>query len=228
MTCCDTEFPPSSWDRKLPTVTRNFFLWQEISSYDKKFLPVTRNFFLWQDISSCDKKFLPVTRNFFLWQEISSYYKKSSCGKKVLPMKQENIFGLQKSIGLTGTFCFILHEIPSCQICDKYAWISANISCEPEDFVGTWLPGSPGISHPGGGGTKLKVHDVNLCCLFQLNLFTAKAWWGPQVGRNCCQESSLWQFNKSWILTYSVSAWNWRLMTNWSWKHWDMWGTFWG
>ena len=149
MTCCDTEFPPSSWDRKLPTVTRNFFLWQEISSYDKKFLPVTRNFFLWQDISSCDKKFLPVTRNFFLWQEISSYYKKSSCGKKVLPMKQENIFGLQKSIGLTGTFCFILHEIPSCQICDKYAWISANISCEPEDFMGTWLPGSPGISHLG-------------------------------------------------------------------------------
>ena len=79
MTCCDTEFPPSSWDRKLPTVTRNFFLWQEISSYDKKFLPVTRNFFLWQDISSCDKKFLPVTRNFFLlqkiflWQESASY-----------------------------------------------------------------------------------------------------------------------------------------------------------
>ena len=54
MTCCDTEFPPSSWDRKHPTVTRNFFLWQEISSYDKKFLPVTRNFFLWEEISSCD------------------------------------------------------------------------------------------------------------------------------------------------------------------------------
>ena len=41
-------------------------------SCDRKFLPVTRNFFLWQEISFCDRKCLPVTGNVFLWQEMFS------------------------------------------------------------------------------------------------------------------------------------------------------------
>ena len=110
--------------------TGNFQLWQEISFV----LP-------WHEISSCDKKFLSFTK-IFLWQEISS------CGKTFLPeenicLSPEDLFLLlQESICLTGTFCFILQKTLSCQICDKNTWISAKISCEPEDLVGAWLPGS--------------------------------------------------------------------------------------
>ena len=60
-TWCDIKFSPSSWDRTFFPVTRNFFLWQEISSYYKQ--------------SSCDKKYLTVARNFLLWQDISSWGK---------------------------------------------------------------------------------------------------------------------------------------------------------
>ena len=79
--CCDTKFSPSSWDRKFPTLARNFFLWQEFFSCYNKFLPLTRNFFLlqkiflWPEISYCGKKFLTVARNFFLWQNISCWGK---------------------------------------------------------------------------------------------------------------------------------------------------------
>ena len=48
-------------------VTRNVFLWQDISASDKKFHTVTRNFFLWQEISNYGMKFLPVAKSFFLW-----------------------------------------------------------------------------------------------------------------------------------------------------------------
>ena len=58
---------------KILPVTRNFFLWQEISSCNKKFLDIIE-IFLWQQISYC-KKFLTVARNFFLWQDISSWGK---------------------------------------------------------------------------------------------------------------------------------------------------------
>ena len=37
---------------------------------------------------------------------------------------------------------------PWSQICAKTAWNAAKISCESEDFVGTWFPGSRLISHP--------------------------------------------------------------------------------
>ena len=50
-------------------VTRNFFLWQDISASEK-------NFILWQKVSSCDKIFLSLTRNFQLWHEIPSHDKK--------------------------------------------------------------------------------------------------------------------------------------------------------
>ena len=107
-TCCDIKFLPSSWDRRSPTLARNFFLWQEFLSCDNKFLPVTRNFFLLQNI--------------FLWHKISYY-----C-KKFLPVAKH----------------FLLRKI---YVCDNVE-ISVNISWEPEDFVGAWLPGSRGISHP--------------------------------------------------------------------------------
>ena len=108
-TWCDIEFPQSSWNKKIPTLARNFFLWQEFFSCNKKFLPVTRNLFFLQKI--------------FLWLQISY------CGKNFLPVEKY----------------FLLRKI---YVCDN-ARISANISCEPEDFVGAWLPGSRGISHPG-------------------------------------------------------------------------------
>ena len=105
----------------------------EVSSCDKKFLSVTRNFlilqniFLWQEISYCGKKFRSVARHFFL--------RKVSVFDNIFAL--ENLFFLQESICLTGTFCFILQKILSCKICDKNAWISANISCEP----GSLAPG---------------------------------------------------------------------------------------
>ena len=101
-------------------MTWKFFLWQEIFSFDKKFFDITKK-------SSFCKKFHTVSRNFFL------------CDNTFAP---ENLLFLQESICLTGTFWFILQKTFSCQICDKNAWISANISCEPEDFVGAWLSGS--------------------------------------------------------------------------------------
>ena len=68
----------SSCDKKFLSVTRNFFLWQEIFATGRKFLPVTKNLFLWIEISKCSMKFLSVTRSFFLWQEVSF------CDKKFL------------------------------------------------------------------------------------------------------------------------------------------------
>ena len=109
---------------------------------------MTRNFCLWQEISYCGKKFLSVARHFFL-------RKMSVCDNTFAP---ENLFFLQESICLTGTFCLILQKTLSCQICDKNTWISANISCELEDFVGAWLPGSRGISHPAHD------YDCFTCC----------------------------------------------------------------
>ena len=120
------------FSKYMPINVKNYFIWheispkllgQEISYFDKKFLPVQRFF------SSCDKKFLPVTRNLFLLQKIFLWPEISYCGKKFLPVAKY----------------FLLRKI---YVCDN-AWISANISCEPEDFVGAWLPGSRGISHPG-------------------------------------------------------------------------------
>ena len=101
------------------------------SSWDWKFPTLARNFFLWQEFFSCDKKFLPVARNFFLLQTIFLWPETSYCDKKFLPVAKH----------------FLPRKI---HVCDN-AWISANISCEPEDFVGAWLPGSRGISHPGWG-----------------------------------------------------------------------------
>ena len=153
--------------RKFPQEI-NAYLYENDSLLHKSFpkVPGTGNFFLWQEISSCDnsicgKKFLLVARNFFLWQEILPvarhlfFRKISDCDiifawkscyssqKKVLPLTQENVFLLQKSIGLAGTFCIIWQEIPSCQVCDKMRKflptfrVSLKISWEP----GSLAPG---------------------------------------------------------------------------------------
>ena len=59
---------------------RKIFLWQEISDHGKKFISMARHFFP-RKISVCDTTFT-----------------------------QENLFFLQESICLTGTFCFILKK----------------------------------------------------------------------------------------------------------------------
>ena len=136
MTCCDIKLPPK-------------LLKQEISSSDKKFLPVT--IFLWQEMFYYGTKFLSMARNFLVWQEILPVARHLFVtivlheNNVLLPKRK---FLLQETIGLTWTFCIIWQEISSCQSCAKGEWISADFSWEPEDFVGAWLPGSPGISHP--------------------------------------------------------------------------------
>ena len=109
-----------AFDTKFPSLTKYFFLWQEISSSVNKFLPLTRNSFLWQEISSSKKKFLALTENFFLRQKISSSVKKflplsrnfflghqiSSSDNKFLPL--ENKFGAFLNILCPFTFLIIV------------------------------------------------------------------------------------------------------------------------
>ena len=103
-TCCDIKFPPSSWDRKFPTLARNFFLWLE-------FFPVTRNFFLWQEISSFYKKI-------FLWPEISY------CGKKFLPGAKH--FLLRKIYVCDNAWISTIHKkISSCE--RKFLLVTGNV-----------------------------------------------------------------------------------------------------
>ena len=68
-----------------------------------------------------------MPRSFFLWQE--------------------NISCMLCLIGRIPSFDRKFAALS--QICAKTAWITAKISCESEDFVGAWLPGSRLISHPG-------------------------------------------------------------------------------
>ena len=145
-------------------------LGQEISYFCKKFLPVTRICFLWQEISSfykkssCGQKFLTVARNFLLWQEISY------CGKKFLPVAKH----------------FLLRKI---YVCDN-AWISANISCEPEDFVGAWLPGSLEIPPPC-------QHPLRYCWHFPFCVYPI-FWW---YNLNC-----LFHWNHYWSHYKSIQC----------------------
>ena len=75
-------------------------------------------------------------------------------------MTQENVFLLQKSIGLAGTFCIIWQEIPSCQVCDKTRKflptfrVSLKISWEP----GSLAPGE----YPTLNLAKLKFNLVRV------------------------------------------------------------------
>ena len=128
---------------EISSCTGNFILYRkfllEINAYqhEKRLdvtwnfsqAPGTGNFLLWQEICSWDKNFLPVTRNLFLLQKSFLWPAISYYGKKFLPVAKY----------------FLLRKI---HVCDN-AWISANILCESEDFVGAWLPNSRGISHPG-------------------------------------------------------------------------------
>ena len=91
-------------------VTRNVFLWQDISVSDKKFHTVTRNFFLWQEMSNYGMKFLPVPRNFFLWQEISAL------NKRFLSVTI-SFFLWQLSLLAVPTNFFLLQENISCMLC---------------------------------------------------------------------------------------------------------------
>ena len=117
----------------------HIYLWQEISSYDKKYLPATRNFFVWQEINAFDKWFLPMTINFFLWKLITC------SAKKFLPVTK-NISCMLCVIRRISLFDRKYR--PLSQICAKTTWNADKISCESEDFVGAWLPGSRLISHP--------------------------------------------------------------------------------
>ena len=117
----------------------HIYLWQEISSYDKKYLPATRNFFVWQEINAFDKRFLPMTINFFLWKLITC------SAKKFLPVTK-NISCMLCVIRRISSFDRKYR--PLSQICAKTTWNADKISCESEDFVGAWLPGSRLISRP--------------------------------------------------------------------------------
>ena len=129
----------------------HIYLWQEISSYDKKYLPATRNFFVWQEINAFDKRFLPMTINFFLWKLITC------SAKKFLPVTK-NISCMLCVIRRISLFDRKYR--PLSQICAKTTWNADKISCESEDFVGAWLPGSRLISHPGPClvGLNIPVH----------------------------------------------------------------------
>ena len=111
----------------------NFFHWQEKSwCYEK---------------SSCGKKFLTMARNLFLWQDIS--FQGKFLFVILLLHKKISSF-CRKAFVWPELFASFWRQKISCQICDENAWISANISCVAEDFLGAWLPGpdSQGISHP--------------------------------------------------------------------------------
>ena len=103
----------------------NFLLlWQEISWYLKKV-------FLWQEISYCGKKFLSVARHFFL-------RKMSVCDNT---FALENLFFLQESICLTGTFAsFCWKHFPVKFVTKMREFlptfhVSLNISWEPGSLV---------------------------------------------------------------------------------------------
>ena len=95
------------------------------------------NFFLWQkfsncginsllrqEVSFCDKTFFLMPRNFFLWQEISA------SDKNLLPVTW-NYFHWQENISCMSKSNLRQNSLNCCK-----------------NFVGAWLPGSWGISHP--------------------------------------------------------------------------------
>ena len=137
----------------------HIYLWQEISSYDKKYLPATRNFFVWQEINAFDKRFLPMTINFFLWKLITC------SAKKFLPVTK-NISCMLCVIRRISLFDRKYR--PLSQICAKTTWNADKISCESEDFVGAWLPGSRLISHP--------VRDFAWRCRTTLKMVPINFW----------------------------------------------------
>ena len=80
---------------------------------------VTWEMFLWLEMYSCDRKFVPLAGVLSLWQELYSYF------------LWEDIFSVSFASDL------FLREFQP--------WFPVRSL----DFVSTWLPGWPGLSHPG-------------------------------------------------------------------------------
>ena len=140
------------WIGKKINVRARHFQWQHkilaiknrsLTFLIKKTILTPRNLFLQQEINYCRKKSILTTRNQLLQQEINSYNRKFFC----FTWHTELVF-INGIVSLSWKL-FFTTSVHVHNFRDKVREFKQRFRVGPLDFVATWFPGFPLLSHPG-------------------------------------------------------------------------------
>ena len=153
-------------------VTRNYFpVARNIFPVTRNFFPVTRNIF-------------PVTRNIF-----AATRNVFAVTRNIFPVRQ-SILPVIRTIFLVREKRFLL-KFGSSKVYHIFATNARDLQpkfrLRPEDFVGTWFPGSPWLSRPDAGDHRVEIYlqhngqDIEESCHISGYLGTSGKVWDQGI-----------------------------------------------